>query len=296
MRGRECNAGHRQGLSALAARVESAARAVSFVLALLQCAVRAGHVFVNAEAPYSEGIVAARIGTIEDIYAAHTCNDTVEVSVGYSFEAATYPVMIPENGGFWDAIMATDTVHARAGLRWSPYLRDYGGPCCYGHGTMGCPDTVWEQATAFPDTLAPLDSIDETGYWRPTSGKWFWVSVSQPWPLPSSSGYTSNWNSVLYIECPGPWYLKLQVAGRSSDTVFVRWAVDSAGNGLFRVSPTPVRETRLPAREALGTSLPLRQYDIRGRVLSSTGTGPSRNSAQRPRALVVAGGRLVWRE
>jgi hypothetical protein len=279
------------------ATVVSVAATATLALALLQYPVSAGQVFVNADTAYVEGTVAARRGTIEDYYAAHIWNDTVVLSVGYSFEAAIYPVLIPENGGFWEAVMATDTVHVRGGFRANPNLYYTGGPsCCYGHSTLGNPDTVWDEATAFPDSLAQLDSIDETGYWRPTSGKWFWIYHNAIPPLPSGGYYPGSWNAIFYIECPGPRHLKLQVAGRSSDTVFVRWAVDSAGNGLFRVSPTPVRETRLSAREARGPSSCLRQYDIRGRVLPAASTGPGSTALQRPRALVVAGGRLVWRE
>jgi len=250
--------------------------------------VWAGQVLINADAPYLEGTVAARRGTIEDYYAAHIWNDTVVLSVGYSFEAAIYPVLIPENGGFWEAVMATDTLHVRGGFRANPNLYYTGGPsCCYGHSTLGNPDTVWDEATAFPDSLAPLDSIDQTGYWRPTSGKWYSVCFS---PI---CGYVSDWNAIFYIECPGPRHLKLQVAGRSSDTVFVRWAVDSAGNGLFRTAPVAVKQPSVRTVQAAGSPANQQVFDLRGGLLTSrhrSGVAVRRNGSSGRAAVEVLAG------
>jgi hypothetical protein len=184
----------------------------------------------------------------------------------------------------------------------------------YGTYTSGSPDTNWTSTPAIPDSLLPLDSFCTYCWLYPiqpplgNTGRWFGYSDSYFNPPTDISWCLTppGHNTIMYARCSSGRTMKLQVdsmvvrdlgeGNTRCSTYRIRWAVDSAGNGLFGTSPTAVRETRLPAREALGTSLRLRQYDIRGRALSSTATGPSRNSAQRPRALVVAGGRLVWRE
>ncbi|MBD3239806.1 MAG: hypothetical protein GF331_04420 [Chitinivibrionales bacterium] len=166
------------------------------------------------------------------------------------------------------------------------------------HGYIGNPDTVWEDATAFPDSLHVLDLLTVDVYAR---GKYCYLNnlptlCSQPhlW----SAYINPNLPAIIYMRGSNDRSVKMQIAecvvesslvhadtglhlSKEVTKVLIRWAADSAGNGVFKHENAAIHFPR-SAPPVAGSAchqsgvqpLSSRPYfDLRGRPVARGGAG-----------------------
>jgi len=221
--------------------------------------------------------------------------------------------IIPEDlGSYGIVLVARDSVDSSGYRREDGMTRSVGQVATL---TVGSSDTLWTSSRVLPDTLLDLDSViwwavgpatGDTSLGGP--GKWFaHTNVFYFPPInPMQCEQVPGHNTVMYARCKRGRAMKFQVdslivldagSGYTRCGMFrVRWAVDSAGNGLFRENPTAVEQPRPRAVQPNVSHSPRRAYDIRGRALEPAVTGASRAPTHRAKALTVLGRQLVWRE
>ncbi len=134
--------------------------------------------------------------------------------------------------------------------------------------TSGNPDTIWNNALSFPDSMLLVDSIMDyygisgTSWLFMAMGKWLFDNCG---PDPDDRCYwihmNENYNSIMYVLCNDNRKMKLQIdrckkkefsvhlkcneAKYWIDSVHILWAADSAGNGIFKPSPTKAFNQRI---------------------------------------------------
>jgi len=116
------------------------------------------------------------------------------------------------------------------------------------------PDTAWFGGSfSFPDSLVATDTAGPLG-WSSSWGCAFgmpvkeWTCYSINCGMTGCVRWASDWHCLTYAHCPNGSHMAFQFA---VDTTFVggnwngwvvRWAVDSAGNGVFKVGATGIPE------------------------------------------------------
>jgi hypothetical protein len=157
-------------------------------------------------------------------------------------------------------------------------------------GIANSPDSVWDAIGTAPDSIVPMDTL--TIGMAHTLNAWLpaglilreWICYGVVLPPTSRSGWVPDWNIIAYAHCPDSSHMAFQFA---YDTVLggptgqvVRWAVDSAGNGVFKISPVAVapgavREpTELHQRLGRTASSGSTLFDLRGkRIGAATARG-----------------------
>lgn len=177
--------------------------------------------------------------------------------------------------------------------------------------TIDNPDTVWDNALSLPDSLFGLDTFDTQILLAIPSlypsygarGRCFAVRHVPTYPpgTPVWCSEVPDHNTIIYARCNSGRCVKLQVdttvvpqPNGNCGLVHVRWAADSAGNGLFRAVPTGARHPALCRTTQAAATAKSRMYDIRGRALPTQGADAS-GAPGRGAGFVVVPGGLVWR-
>lgn len=187
---------------------------------------------------------------------------SITFSVGATFSMALMNDGIPEhNDAFWCALITGSSV-LNAGYRWHDSIKMADSEIAPVALAVGNTDTVWSAATNMPDTLFGLDSI---GYPFGSSlgkapGKWCFYNYCPGTNSSHPYCYSvplENHTAIMYVRTGDSRGLKVQVSDFERDSVDpgypalgggtrisefrVRWAVDSAGNGLFKHEGAAVR-------------------------------------------------------
>jgi len=199
--------------------------------------------------------------------------DTVHFSNGLVVTPAWYHSTIPEEWyPWWGALMVLYDSCDSTGLRpQSSLIRQQihpGNPRVT--QTLAIADTIWDSSLRYPDSLWLLDSLRPSGSYVYAVGKWCFMAADTTIARP-------GWNGLFYVKALDGTRMKLQVHGHEVDTpaslqpavrsLRLRWAVDSAGNGVFMPplathghrAPTPAL-LRGPGRRLAGWT-----YDLFGR-------------------------------
>ncbi len=130
--------------------------------------------------------------------------------------------------------------------------------------TVNNPDTNWNEAMRYPDSLAPCDTfvsrhpdnLDSIVFIRTrciykvrfSLGTYLWSTNSK-----------KNYNGICYVKDCNNNHIKIQIAefktvekqqgptssGIFPDTITLFWAADSCGNGIFKHDPT----SKIPAKQ-----------------------------------------------
>jgi hypothetical protein len=242
--------------------------ALAAVLALAALPASATNTLVDAHAPYSSGVVPLAV------------NDTASFTSGIALLGALFCGYRCDEDRFSYAVGYKGVPYGSIGFGWAPGVTR--PRYCVGMpGIAGSPDSVWGAAGAAPDSILPIDTlyrscvciaiIGDTSY---RSGLILreWVCTDIMLPPPNLSYWLPDWNIITYAHCPDSSHMAFQFA---YDTVLggptgqvVRWAVDSAGNGLFKTGATP---TAAPRAQRASSAAPARTpsapalFDLRGR-------------------------------
>lgn len=145
--------------------------------------------------------------------------------------------------------------------RWGVWSSPW-NDTCYSTATRNNPDTNWNEALSFPDSLFPLDSICyyitlDTIYM--TFGKEAFINYLSMLPIdPPHGNLSENYNAIMYIKSHDSSSMKIQIAEgeliksiytiSANDTTYqsrienihIRWAVDDDGDMQFLEDFTPV--------------------------------------------------------
>ena len=121
--------------------------------------------------------------------------------------------------------------------------------------TINNPDTKWNDALHFPDSLAPCDTFIRIVDFNPdnpifTKARCIYRTW---WYIGEEINKTSNmpnYNGIIYVKPNNNMHMKMQISefqilekeGMNGtnyypDTIKLLWAVDSAGNGMFKHDP-----------------------------------------------------------
>jgi hypothetical protein len=218
-------------------------------------AFAASNTLVIITKPYDNGSVDLK---------ADASNDTVTFSNGVKL-LNYYPINgIPETHLSTGAIVLFDTLHTKAGYKYSSLIE----PDSFTNGLVqfgkvvyflgGNPDTFWNSAIKFPDSLHRMDSMMFYSQAFP-AGKYLYckriyVTDLQIMPYGGRLIELANYNALFYVTCQNGQNMKIQVYGTEYDTTIhtlgggftysnislkgykLRWAVDSLGNGKFDIS------------------------------------------------------------
>ncbi len=227
----------------------------------------AGTIHVQYGNTYQEDTLALRIVPESP---DHGEGDSALLPSGATLSPMSSPQLLPPNGyPFFAGISVFDVTSWQVGYKpCTTFSYWYDGPAIGASVTIGNPDTVWEDAVGFPDSLHALDysyrSPVDTFY-----NKW---CMSQ-----RDTSYIPNWQAIIYLRGSDSRHMKLQALGVPEDslayaywwsTAFrIRWAVDSAGNGLFKHDVSAVESPgrpHLPARAAHGSGPGVELFDLCG--------------------------------
>jgi hypothetical protein len=217
-------------------------------VALFICssAFAASNTLVTITKPYDNGAVDLK---------ADASNDTITFSNGVKL-LNYYPINgIPETHLSTGAIVILDTIHTKAGYKYSSSIKtdSVSNGFAQFHKTVyflgGNPDTVWNNAVRFPDSFHVLDSTIVQGNSQRNSCKYIFVNGPTDKPV-SVNSPLPNYGAIIYLTSHNGQNMKLQVYDLAYDTVKLsaavwylslssyklRWAVDSLGNGKFEIS------------------------------------------------------------
>jgi hypothetical protein len=280
------------------------------------CTVGAGVVAIDVTEPYSSGEIVYELGSP----ATSSRLDTLAFNCGLTLKGIWYYSPIPEDPDVYGAVVFLQRDLGRFHYRSDTLLsRAEAGVCwnVYSEHTVTCsnPDTSWASADRFPVSTAPLDTVLPLSYYdeeRDTLvGRIAWANRRGTLdnPVCDRGQMLGNFNAIMYAVGDNGRRFKLQIAAGRMDSIgvctyngspmpneavgaiFLRWAADSSGNGLFRESvhtrghagrgrsPSPI----LPAGRVVGYEY----FTIRGEKLSLE---------TRSRSHSLASGVLVRRE
>jgi hypothetical protein len=233
-------------------------------------------VYVDATTPYAEGYVSIdkRI-----LYGTGTDEDTVAFSYGDTVAATTYYDDFSLAGTNRAYLLFLGQASGQASYRWTAGWvpeQHPGWPLC---GYANNPDSVWENATQYPDSSLPVDTLPE-----PKEVGICCYAYCQYLDGCGGTLVKPNVGSIVYFHAAFGVHAKLQVAHVvvettgvyvvpvSGDTcpmvvprrLEIRWAVDSAGNGLFK-HEVGVRPQFLAAQNRQPASLRRRYFTLNGK-------------------------------
>ncbi len=209
--------------------------------------------------------------------------DTAYLPSGVVLEVRSMFQQLPPDGWSYAGIMAHQVSSREIGYRpCSTFTYLVYVPGIGTGATVGNPDTIWEEARAFPDSLYMLDyhgSEDDTFFTK-------WCMSER------DTSYLPNWQAIIYLRGSDSRHLKLQALGVPEDslayaywwsTAFrIRWAVDSAGNGLFRHDVSGVESSgrsQPPPRAAHGPRLGVELFDLHGARVAEYGPAGRRRAS-----------------
>lgn len=127
-------------------------------------------------------------------------------------------------------------------------------------------ETIWSNVKSIPDSTQSIDRLDPTfgnyGIFPDAQFKEVGTHSNSQFPMLEcdATNFSIAYNQILYVETQNRNF-KLQVSGGSfstdtcnvpmrpqpylynteMDSIFIKWAVDSAGNGLFKSSYTSTK-------------------------------------------------------
>lgn len=234
--------------------------------------------------PYASGVV--RIGFLDT---SEQAIDTLLLGTGPALRRLWFKSAIPEEYRGYGAIAPVTESCSVAVFAWSPEIvtETLLGSV---NVTVGGGDSVWDGANHYPDTAVAIDTTVgdcltlqgcfPDGIRRPAK----WVCGFGAGPFSGCvREFAPGWNKIFYVTGLDSRHYKFQACsievhvtdtcwGREPWAVHLRWAADSAGNGLFR-DATPVRErTTVAPRTALAGEY-RSAFDILGRRLAGSGAG-----------------------
>ena len=261
-------------------------------LGLLATGASARDTLIDAGTPYSNGVVA-----IEYL-------DTVSFTTGIRLWSATICAVACDERSV-DVVGFLGVSFSGAGMRSTPGAEPGRGCFFNGIAYSPTPDTTWCTARMYPDSLVLLDTVDGGFFQSAPLLRWPELVIKEwlcRWVgcAPVCEGLVPDWSFITYARCPDSSRMAFQFA---NDTVVggpsgrvVRWAVDSAGNGLFRTGVTAAKGPRCVSLRGLPEGWDSRAFDMRGRMLRGEQEAAPHASPLRVGAATVSGGRVVWRE
>lgn len=253
----------------------------SLAIVCVATPVFARNTLISVEMPYSSGHMALE----------H--DDTIAFSSGIALLGVGINNGIPE--GPWSLTIACMGVaYGHVGVRWSPGITrtQY---CAGPLGFAGSLDSVLTAVTSMPDSMEPFDTAciyyvagNAGGYLPLGVALRDWLCTRLFNPPYNNTRWVEDWKIISYAHCPDGSHMAFQFV---NDTVLggptgqvVRWAVDSAGNGVFRIPPVAVKPGGLCAPGACRMQRNGELFDLRGSLLSGAMCHPWRGPVVRRHA------------
>jgi hypothetical protein len=182
--------------------------------------------------------------------------------------------------------------------------------------TIGNPDTNWNIALNFPDSLIFLDSIilnisSDSAYNYRGIGKWCFGNSGPDIDFGCyGGGPYENYNAIMYVTCNNNQKMKLQIdkvhqaavktwpanhpcgpVNYQIDSIHILWAADSMGNGIFKHPPVGVMEQGRP--KIPGISQSFDKINIQSTTNSVSFNLPSQSSPIKSLKIYSLNGSLV---
>jgi hypothetical protein len=206
---------------------------------------------MTVDKPYDSGSLTLPVPLI-------STPDTVDFSNGLRIINGFFPFSpIPETQLLSGGLTFSDSLVSRIGYKYSSLIRrdSISNSLVQFSKTLyflnGDPDTVWNDAVRFPDSLHSLDSVIYRSVTSADTLRCKYVFSYGPGLSPYNMfGTVPNFNAIIYLQCTNGVKMKLQIYGLSETLLYgnptlssyrLRWAVDSLGNGKFTVPTNVIR-------------------------------------------------------
>lgn len=233
-------------------------------------------------------------------YNRYPLNDTVTFSNGVRLSVLYFQSGILEDFNQWNAISFDTSTFNKIGFKYSESGKWDALFYFLVVNHYISSDTIWDMATKFPDTLAPLDSLIDR-HLDTNTGIWCFLDDV---PYGFCRGYTihaltiKNYNKIIYIKAKDNSKMKIQIfdipiistpcyecypgctcCDTKVDSIGLRWMVDSLGNGKFDI-PVNTKSGEYKRFYTMSPSardlMPLRArqcYNLKGQLLHNGITG-----------------------
>ncbi len=202
-------------------------------IVLLTAIVHAESTWVETSVPYSHGEISVQVWSADVI-----AFEEGPLVRKYPPDELTPEPLIEDGGLLFTAPSASPPMFDSDSITFRDTM---------GTGNVYSTDTVWYDVTRYPTSLEPIGEPLRV-FGTPDSASYmlycYWRGTACPFTVLDLP--VDNANKIVYFRCGNGTGVKLQVSGYSAvqteqcgsdiTAMLVRWACDSAGNGVFRES------------------------------------------------------------